>query len=135
MTHSQCDVLQLSFFEIVPLSTKQIFIVDRCMSVVCQNSSVFIRQIGVFIVNNVQDSLLTVWCYLNDIIFHDKSLFRTLWHHFVRRAQCSCLKDHHKMADDCPRIDNLNTKNGNFICGVVEGKFESIGYETQFFLW
>lgn len=95
------------------------------MSVVCQNSSVFIRQIRVLIFNNVQDSLLTVWCHLNGIIFHVKSLFLTLWHHFVQRAQCSCLKDHRKMADDCPTIDNLNTKNGNFICGVVEGNFES----------
>ncbi|XP_014272263.1 protein O-GlcNAcase [Halyomorpha halys] len=25
------------------------------------------------------------------------------------------------MADDCPIINNMNTKNGNFICGVVEG--------------
>jgi len=29
-----------------------------------------------------------------------------------------------KMADKSPTIDNLHTKNGNFICGVVEGNSE-----------
>lgn len=29
------------------------------------------------------------------------------------------------MADDSTIINNMNTKNGNFICGVVEGKLNA----------
>lgn len=30
------------------------------------------------------------------------------------------------MADHSSAVQNLNTKNGNFICGVVEGKLRAI---------
>jgi hypothetical protein len=37
------------------------------------------------------------------------------------------------MADNkSPSVDNLHTKNGNFICGVVEGNFEILQNDLIF---
>ncbi|XP_046668184.1 protein O-GlcNAcase isoform X2 [Homalodisca vitripennis] len=93
------------------------------MSVFCLNSTVIQRQISLLFVNNIRKGFVFIWCSLNVILFQVKSLFIRSCNRFfsVRQFQCSCLHSSEKMAEDSPTIDNLNTKNGNFICGVVEG--------------
>jgi hypothetical protein len=95
------------------------------MSVFRINSRVIRKNISLLFVNNVRRGLVFIWCSINVILFQLKTLFFRSCNRFVsvHRHQCSCLHSCEKMAENGTTLDNLNTKNGNFICGVVEGEF------------
>lgn len=98
------------------------------MSVFCLNSTVIRRQFNLLFVNNVRKGVLFLWCSLDVILFQIKHHFRRSCCRFVVEHKCSCLERPEKMAEENPCVDNLNTKNGNFICGVVEGTKLCIGF-------
>lgn len=91
------------------------------MSVLCLDSSYIRRQLQVLVVNNIRKGLIFIRCSLNILLFQSNLFLRHCTRLLGSESQCSCLLIGDQMAQDNP-ADNLNTKNGNFICGVVEGR-------------
>ncbi|XP_054273322.1 protein O-GlcNAcase isoform X2 [Macrosteles quadrilineatus] len=93
------------------------------MSLRCFNSKVIRKQISLLFFNNIRRGLVFLWCSVNVIIYQIKTLFIRNYNRLisVHHHQCFCLHSCEKMSENGTPIDNLNTKNGNFICGVVEG--------------
>lgn len=91
----------------------------NCMSVFCVGSGYLRRHFNLLFLQNIRKVVIFLWCSLSVIFSQIKNIFTHSFDNYRRCHQRSCLLG--KMAKNSPTIDNLNTKNGNFICGVVEG--------------
>lgn len=93
----------------------------NCMSIFCVGSGYLRRHFNLLFLNNIRKVIIFLWCSLSVIFLQVKNIFTYSFNNYRVCHQRSCLL--RKMAKNSPTIDNLNTKNGNFICGVVEGNF------------
>lgn len=91
----------------------------NCMSIFCVGSGYLRRHFNLLFLQNIRKVVIFLWCSLSVIFLQIKNIFTHSFDNYRRCHQRSCLL--RKMAKNSPTIDNLNTKNGNFICGVVEG--------------
>lgn len=91
----------------------------NCMSIFCVGSGYLRRHFNLLFLQNIRKVVIFLWCSLSVIFLQIKNIFTHSLDNYSRCHQRSCLLV--KMAKNSPTIDNLNTKNGNFICGVVEG--------------
>lgn len=91
------------------------------MSVFCVGSDYLRRHFNLLFLNNIRKVTIFLWCSLSVIFLQIKTIFTDSLNYYRVCPQRSCLL--RKMAKNSPTVDNLNTKNGNFICGVVEGNF------------
>lgn len=91
------------------------------MSIFCVGSGYLRRHFNLLFLNNTRKVIVFLWCSLSVIFLQVKNIFTYTFNNYRVCHQRSCLL--RKMAKNSPTIDNLNTKNGNFICGVVEGNF------------
>lgn len=89
------------------------------MSIFCVGSGYLRRHFNLLFLQNIRKVVIFLWCSLSVIFLQIKNIFTHSFDNYRRCHQRSCLL--RKMAKNSPTIDNLNTKNGNFICGVVEG--------------